>query len=72
MLDRRESAPVLSSQLPGVGERLAPELVAILKQRNHNHSIILRNLAKKWIKILFALWSQGITYDEWFIFKISK
>jgi len=24
----------------------------------------LRNLGKKWIKILFALWSQGTTYDE--------
>lgn len=128
-----ESTPIKS--LPGVGERLAPELVAILgpnskdghhrfqasaeiaklsgcvpvvresgkwrtvslryacvkplrrtfrdwaftsinhsrwarafydyhKQRNQNHSTILRNLAKKWIKILFALWSQGTTYDE--------
>lgn len=34
------------------------------KQRNQNHSTILRNLGKKWIKILFALWSQGTTYDE--------
>lgn len=34
------------------------------KQKNQNHSTILRNLAKKWIKILFALWSQGTTYDE--------
>ncbi|NUO07903.1 MAG: IS110 family transposase [Candidatus Brocadia sp.] len=128
-----ESNPVKS--LPGVGERLAPELVAILgpnskdghhrfqvaaeiaklsgcvpvvresgkwrtvslryacvkpfrrtfrdwaftsinhsrwarafydyhKQRNQNHSTILRNLGKKWIKILFALWSRGTTYDE--------
>jgi transposase len=34
------------------------------KQRNQCQSTILRNLGKKWIKILFALWSEGTTYDE--------
>lgn len=33
-------------------------------QRNQHHSTLLRNLGKKWIKILFALWAQGTTYDE--------
>ena len=28
------------------------------------HSTILRNLGKKWARILFALWSQGTIYDE--------
>ena len=34
------------------------------KARNQSHSTILRNLGKKWIKILFAIWSKGATYDE--------
>lgn len=34
------------------------------KKRNQKHNTILRNLGKKWIKILFALWSQRTTYDE--------
>ncbi|MFO0795088.1 MAG: IS110 family transposase [Candidatus Brocadiaceae bacterium] len=34
------------------------------KQRKQSDNTILRNLAKKWIKILFALWSQEITYNE--------
>lgn len=28
------------------------------------HSTILRNLAKKWTRILFSIWSRGIVYDE--------
>jgi len=34
------------------------------KNNNKKHSTILRNLGKKWIKILFAIWSKGSTYDE--------
>ena len=34
------------------------------KERNQSHCTILRNLGKKWIKILFAVWSQGTSYDE--------
>lgn len=34
------------------------------KQRNQGHSTIMRNLGKKWAKILFAIWSQGLIYDE--------
>ena len=34
------------------------------KERNQSHCTILRNLGKKWIKILFAVWSKGTTYDE--------
>lgn len=34
------------------------------KARNQSHFTILRNLGKKWIKILFAVWSKGTTYDE--------
>ena len=34
------------------------------KAINMPHSTILRNLAKKWTKILFVLWSQGLSYDE--------
>ncbi len=34
------------------------------KIRNQRHSTILRNLGKKWAKILFAIWSKGLTYDE--------
>ncbi len=34
------------------------------KAMNMPHSTILRNLGKKWTRILFILWSQGATYDE--------
>jgi transposase len=34
------------------------------KARNQGHSTILRNLGKKWIKILFAVWINNTTYDE--------
>ena len=34
------------------------------KARNQSHFTIIRNLAKKWIKILFAVWLNGTTYDE--------
>jgi len=34
------------------------------KARNQSHFTILRNLGKKWIKILFAVWSTGTSYDE--------
>lgn len=34
------------------------------KSKNQRHSTIIRNLGKKWTKILFAIWSQGVTYDE--------
>jgi transposase len=34
------------------------------KAMNMPHSTILRNLGKKWARILFALWSQGTLYDE--------
>lgn len=34
------------------------------KNNNKKHSTILRNLGKKWTKILFAMWSKGSTYDE--------
>jgi len=34
------------------------------KAINMPHSTILRNLAKKWTKILFVLWSEGASYDE--------
>lgn len=34
------------------------------KERNQSHCTILRNLGKKWIKILFAVWLNGATYDE--------
>jgi len=34
------------------------------KAMNMPHSTILRNLGKKWARILFAVWSQGTTYDE--------
>jgi len=33
-------------------------------ERDQSHCTILRNLGKKWIKILFAVWSQGTSYDE--------
>ncbi len=31
---------------------------------NPTYPAILRNLGKKWTKILFAVWSQGTSYDE--------
>ncbi|MFO0795611.1 MAG: transposase [Candidatus Brocadiaceae bacterium] len=34
------------------------------KKRNQKHNTILRNLGKKWIKILFAIWLQRTTYNE--------
>ena len=34
------------------------------KAMNMPHSTILRNLGKKWARILFTLWSQGGLYDE--------
>ncbi|MEK7360010.1 MAG: hypothetical protein AAB422_06515 [Planctomycetota bacterium] len=34
------------------------------KERDRSHGTILRNLGKKWTKILFAVWSQGTSYDE--------
>jgi transposase len=34
------------------------------KERNQSHCTILRNLGKKWIKILFVVWSNGTSYDE--------
>ena len=34
------------------------------KARNQGHPTILRNLGRKWAKILFAVWSKGITYNE--------
>jgi transposase len=34
------------------------------KTMNMPHSTILRNLGKKWARILFAIWAKGITYDE--------
>ncbi len=34
------------------------------KEKNQSHCTILRNLGKKWIKILFAVWSKGTSYDE--------
>jgi transposase len=34
------------------------------KAMNMPHSTILRNLGKKWARILFALWSQGAIYNE--------
>lgn len=34
------------------------------KDKNQSHCTILRNLGKKWIKILFAVWSKGTFYDE--------
>jgi hypothetical protein len=34
------------------------------KERDQSHGTILRNLGKKWTKILFAVWSQGTSYDE--------
>ena len=34
------------------------------KARNQSHCTILRNLGKKWIKILFAVWLKGTTYNE--------
>jgi hypothetical protein len=34
------------------------------KAMNMPHSTILRNLGKKWARILFVLWSQGTVYNE--------
>lgn len=34
------------------------------KAMNMPHSTILRNLGRKWARILFAVWSTGIAYDE--------
>jgi hypothetical protein len=34
------------------------------KAMNMSHSTILRNLGKKWARILFVLWSQGTVYNE--------
>ena len=34
------------------------------KDKNQSHCTILRNLGKKWIKILFTVWSNGTSYDE--------
>jgi transposase len=34
------------------------------KAMNMSHSTILRNLGKKWARILFSIWSRGIVYDE--------
>jgi transposase len=34
------------------------------KAMNMPHSTILRNLGKKWARILFSIWSRGIVYDE--------
>jgi transposase len=34
------------------------------KARGSHHSTILRNLGRKWAKILFAIWSTGKSYDE--------
>jgi transposase len=34
------------------------------KAMNMPHSTILRNLGKKWARILFSVWSRGIVYDE--------
>ncbi|MBZ0110180.1 MAG: IS110 family transposase, partial [Candidatus Scalindua rubra] len=34
------------------------------KNNNQRHSTILRNLGKKWSKILFAVWSKKLTYNE--------
>ncbi len=34
------------------------------KERDQSHCTILRNLGKKWTKILFAVWSQGTSYNE--------
>jgi len=35
-----------------------------LVRGTHPTLAILRNLAKKWIKTLFALWSKGTSYNE--------
>jgi transposase len=34
------------------------------KALNMPHATILRNLGRKWARILFAVWSQGTAYDE--------
>jgi transposase len=34
------------------------------RSRNHVHETILRCLAQKWSKILFAVWAAGQAYDE--------
>ncbi len=34
------------------------------RSRNHLHETILRSLAQKWTKILFAVWTTGQPYDE--------
>jgi transposase len=34
------------------------------RSRNHLHETILRGLAQKWTKILFAVWTTGQPYDE--------
>jgi transposase len=34
------------------------------RHRGHRHHHALRALAAKWLKIIFALWSRGMAYDE--------
>lgn len=42
------------------------------KAMNKSHSTILRNLAIKWTKILFAVWFHGTLYDEAFYIQSLK
>jgi len=34
------------------------------RSQNHVHETILRGLAQKWTKILFAVWAAGQAYDD--------
>jgi transposase len=34
------------------------------RSQNHGHETILRGLAQKWAKIVYAVWTTGQAYDE--------
>jgi len=36
----------------------------LARARGQSHALALRNLAKKWLKILYRMWQTGETYDE--------
>jgi transposase len=42
----------------------AGEFYADQRRRGKSHNTALRNLATKWLRILFRLWKDGGTYDE--------
>lgn len=42
----------------------AKEFYAEQRRLGKNHATALRNLATKWLRILFRLWKEGVVYDE--------